>query len=155
MYVRVAWFDGRCCVKQVWRSRYREQLVASALVCGILGTACDRSPRDPGPPAINDVTVEWKMTPTPTGVGVLTLAEVTLRDGERRLVRGATIQIEGHMSHPGMAPVIVPATERGEGIYAAQLQFSMNGEWVLLVTGSLPDGRRLSRQVAVANVKAG
>jgi YtkA-like len=155
MYVRVAWFDGRCCVKQVWRSRYREQLVASALVCGILGTACDRSPRDPGSPAINDVTVEWKITPTPTGVGALTIAEVTLRDGERRLVSGATIQVEGHMSHPGMAPVIVQATERSEGVYAAQLQFSMNGEWIVLVTGSLPDGRRLSRRLAVANVKVG
>ncbi len=155
MHVRVAWFDNRCCVKQVWRSRRREQLVAAAFLCGILGVACDRFSREPGPPPVNDVTVEWKMTPTSASVGVLTLAEVTLRDAAHRPVRGAALQFEGHMSHPGMAPVIVPATERGEGIYVAQLQFSMNGEWIVLVTGNLPDGRRLSRQVALANVKAG
>jgi YtkA-like len=137
------------------RSRRREQLVAAAFFCGILNAACDRFPREPGPPPVNDVTVEWKMTPTPTGVGVVTLAEVTLRDGERRPVRGATLQVEGHMSHPGMAPVIVQATERSEGVYAAQLQFSMNGEWIVIVTGNLSDGRRLSRRVAVANVKVG
>lgn len=77
------------------------------------------------------------------------MGEVTLRDAARRPVRGAKLQVEGHMSHPGMAPVIAKAAERADGVYEVQLQFTMRGDWILLVTGELPDGRRINHRVDV------
>ena len=50
--------------------------------------------------------------------------------------------LEGLMSHPGMAPVTAAVTERGNGEDQAPLQFTMAGDWILLVTGELPGGGR-------------
>ena len=41
-----------------------------------------------------------------------------------------------------MAPVVADVIERGDGEYEAPLQFTMAGDWILLVTGQLPDGSR-------------
>jgi hypothetical protein len=90
--------------------------------------------------------VDWTTTPSSTASGAALLGTVTLRDGASRPVRGATLQVEGHMSHPGMAPVTTAATERGEGVYDVRLDLTMGGDWTLLVTGVLPDGRRVVRR---------
>jgi hypothetical protein len=47
------------------------------------------------------------------------------------------------MSHPGMAPVVAPMIDRGNGRYEAQLPLTMTGEWSLVVSGTLPDGGRI------------
>ena len=93
------------------------------------------------------------MTPAPPTVGTPALGEITLRDRARRPVDGARLQVVGLMSHPGMAPVIAAVAARGDGVYRVQLQFTMSGDWILLVTGSLPDGRRLSHQIDIANAR--
>lgn len=111
----------------------------------MLGAACRRTPS-----VANDVRVEWKITPSPPLAGAATLAELTLRDGARRPVRGARLRVEGHMSHPGMAPVMATAAERDDGVYEVRLQFTMRGEWILLVTGELPDGRRINQRIDVS-----
>jgi hypothetical protein len=42
-----------------------------------------------------------------------------------------------------MAPLIPTVTDQGEGVYVAYLQFTMAGDWTLLVTGELPDGSKI------------
>ena len=93
------------------------------------------------------------MTPTPPVVGETTVARLTLRDEARRPIDGAKLRIEGHMSHPGMAPFIVTPEEEGDGLYEAHLEFTMAGDWILLVTGELPGQRRLSHRIEVTNVQ--
>jgi hypothetical protein len=115
---------------------------------GLCGTACAGH----AAPA-EDVSVEWTMTPTPPIVGAPALGQITLRDRARRPVRGAVLQVVGHMSHPGMAPVVAAVAEQGDGVYQVHLQFTMSGDWVLLVTGSLPDGRRLNHRIDIANAR--
>jgi hypothetical protein len=130
------------------RGRSRAGWRAFALICGLFNTACDRRAA-----LAEDVSVEWRMTPTPPIVGAPALGELTLRDRARRPVRGAILQVVGHMSHPGMAPVVAAVAERGDGVYQVQLRFTMSGDWILLVTGSLPDGRRLNHRIDVANAR--
>ena len=140
----------------VWARRL-PQVFQSVIICGALGFACSQSPRATaarnGGDVASDLTFEWTMTPNPPTVGADTVGEVTVRDRSQRPVRGATIHIECHMSHPGMAPVIGEATERGEGVYQVPLRFSMNGEWVVVVKGTLPDGRRFDRRIETATVR--
>ena len=57
------------------------------------------------------------------------------------------------MTHPGMAPVVATTKPRGHGVYEAALSFTMAGDWALLVSVELPDGRRLDRRIDVPNVQ--
>ncbi|HUR35433.1 MAG TPA: FixH family protein [Vicinamibacterales bacterium] len=78
---------------------------------------------------------------------------VTLRHPSRDPVRGATVRLEGHMSHAGMAPVLADATESAPGVYDLRFAFTMQGDWVLLVSAALPDGARVERRIDVARVR--
>jgi hypothetical protein len=58
------------------------------------------------------------------------------------------------MSHAGMAPVRRDAPEIAPGQYLGPLEFSMAGDWVILIHVRLPDGRTLQRDVNVPGVTA-
>ena len=118
-----------------------------AAVCGLLIAACSREP--PAAPVANDVGVEWTLTPRVPVVGDAATATMVLSDRARGPVRGASLRIEGHMTHPGMAPILATVAERADGVYEVPLQFPMRGEWILTVTGVLADGRRISHRVDV------
>jgi len=57
------------------------------------------------------------------------------------------------MAHPGMAPVIAAATENEAGVYEATLELTMPGSWTIVASGTLPDGRRLTRSHNVSDVR--
>lgn len=57
------------------------------------------------------------------------------------------------MSHPGMSPVFADAKETEPGKYQAQINFTMGGDWVVLLHIQLPDGGRVERQINVPNVQ--
>jgi hypothetical protein len=59
-------------------------------------------------------------------------------------VTGARLRIEGHMAHPGMAPVVTDMTEREAGRYEAEVPLTMAGEWTLVVSGTLAGGARVT-----------
>jgi hypothetical protein len=66
---------------------------------------------------------------------------------------GARLRVEGHMAHPGMAPVLAEARDLGRGRYQADLTFTMAGDWFLIVSGALPDGRRVEHRIDIAGVR--
>jgi hypothetical protein len=57
------------------------------------------------------------------------------------------------MTHPGMTPAVATVTGRGHGDSDAALTFSMPGDWVLVATIVLPDGRRFEQRIDVPGVQ--
>jgi hypothetical protein len=54
-----------------------------------------------------------------------------------------------------MAPIVVVASETEAGKYTARIPFSMAGEWTLVATGALPDGRRITSDLQHTDVVSG
>jgi hypothetical protein len=125
----------------VWR------LVLLLLAVGIPDAGCARTegtaPR---------TRVTWSLEPANALVGPATLT-ITLHAPAGELVRGAKVKLEAYMSHPGMAPVQATATERATGTYEMSFAFTMQGDWVLLVSAALPDGEHVEQRIDVANVR--
>jgi hypothetical protein len=115
------------------------------LLCG--AAACG------GRDALRDVRVALVVAPVKPVVGSETTVRVTVEDGGGP-IRGARIRVEAHMSHPGMAPLVVETRETDAGTYTARMPFSMAGEWTLVATGTLPDGRRINAHAERTNVSA-
>ena len=99
-----------------------------------------------------DINVDVALTPNPPQVGQ-TQVVLTLTDATGQSISGAEVELEGNMSHAGMAPVLTKATEVAPGRYEAPLEFTMAGDWFISVRTTLPDGRKLERQVDVPGVE--
>jgi hypothetical protein len=98
------------------------------------------------------VNVKLELEPTPPKVGIAELA-LTLSDSSGDPLAGANLQVEGNMNHAGMKPVFADLKETKPGRYTGRLEFTMGGDWFLLVTGQLADGRRVNEKVDVPGVK--
>jgi hypothetical protein len=85
--------------------------------------------------------VDVAMAPTPPVVGPNRMV-LSLRDPAGEPVVGATVRLEGTMTHAGMVPVIREAAVDGPGRYRIDdFEFTMGGDWILLVHVTLVDGR--------------
>jgi YtkA-like len=148
VHLRVAPSNGGSCLKFPRRDRSRRapSILLVLTVCLIVA-ACIQ------PAQARDLKFEWTLTPAPVSVGTARL-QLRVLDAAGRPVRGAQLQIEAQMAHPGMMPLVVVATERSEGLYEAELQFSMGGDWILVVEGSLSNGARVHHRIDVPNVRS-
>src|SRR5690606_19723783 len=98
-----------------------------------------------------DVTIKHDIKPEPLRKGEVTVT-LTLEDAGGKPVEKATLRDEGNMSHAGMKPVFGDGRETEPGKYEVPLKFTMGGDWFLIVTGTLADGRRLQRKIDVPGV---
>lgn len=73
-------------------------------------------------------------------IGPLTW-QITLFDSGGNPIEGASVAIRGDMNHAGMVPVESRADFQGDGIYTADFEWTMAGDWIVTVTATLPDGR--------------
>ena len=149
MHVRVAHPPGERRVA-LPRARSTASLVlAGALIAAgpLITGAC----RSPAPASAEAVRVEWGVEPSPPPVGPATV-RFRLVDTAGRPLGGARLRVEGHMTHPGMAPVLADVRETTSGSYESSLEFTMAGDWVLVVEGRLGDGRHLRRELSVPQV---
>jgi YtkA-like len=127
----------------------------TALVCTTVAfCAAGCSGGDGGSVDTDRIQARWELEPAPPVVGAITVARVSLVGQDARGIPGATLRLEGHMSHAGMAPVVTDALDKGDGVYEASLRFTMAGDWVLVVTGALPGGARITKQIDVVGVRA-
>jgi hypothetical protein len=96
--------------------------------------------------------VSWRLDPARPTVGAATL-RLTLQGLPADIRDRATVRVVGHMTHPGMTPAVATVTGRGHGDYDAALTFSMPGDWVLVASIVLPDGRRFAQRIDVPGVQ--
>jgi hypothetical protein len=132
----------------ICRARWPRLLAAIACFAVWLASGCRTGiERQPA------VAVECGISPQPVRVGPAIL-NVKLHDAAGQPVAGARVDLEADMSHPGMAPVFAPAREGAPGQYQGSLPLAMPGDWVMLIHVTLPDGRKLDRQLSVPGVSA-
>lgn len=106
------------------------------------------------PPAqsTSEIQLDWSVKPDPPRVGPATVSLSLADEKTGRAVEGAEVRLEGNMSHPGMKPVFGDAREVAPGKYEAPLEFTMGGDWFILVDATLRDGRTVQKQVDVPGV---
>ena len=121
------------------------RLKAVIFACGCLVAGCGRAP--------GNVAVTWHVEPKPPVTGTTTVFRFSLQNEHRQPLRGASLRLDAHMPHPGMAPVSGDVVERGEGEYESSLRLTMEGDWVVVVTGTLADGSRITTQTHVVAVR--
>ena len=100
-----------------------------------------------------DIVVEHEIAPQPPRAGSATIT-LRLSDAGGTPWTGAKVSLEGNMSHPGMRPVFSEAREIGSGRYEAPIEFTMGGDWIILVHITLRDGRKLQRQFEINGVQS-
>jgi hypothetical protein len=97
--------------------------------------ACDR-----GGGELPGVKLDLKVSPEPPQLGPATIF-VMLQDANGQPLEGAEIEVEASMTHAGMVPVIGEGLETSPGVYQADLEFTMSGDWFIAVRAALADGR--------------
>lgn len=123
-------------------------LFIGMIIILVLLAGCRRA----GSSDLSDVGVKVTINPNPPAAGQATVT-VALSDANSQPITGAKVELEGNMTHAGMAPTQAQPQEVSPGRYEAPLDFSMAGDWFILVRATLPDGRKLEHQVDVPGVK--
>lgn len=109
---------------------------------------CSRGAKD-----LPEIAVDLVISPEPPQLGPAAIT-VTLQDAEGEPISGARVELEGNMNHAGMVPVFADTVEVTPGRYQASLEFTMGGDWFILVRADLPDGRSMERKIDVPGVDA-
>jgi len=124
-------------------------LITLACATALLAAGC-QGPSGTSP----DVLVEHEISPQPPEVGSSVFSLRLTDAASSKPLSGAHVRLEGTMTHAGMRPVFAEAKEAEPGRYRATLEFTMGGDWVVLVHAVLPDGRKVERQFDVKGVRA-
>lgn len=117
------------------------------------GVACRRGQTGDAGPAV----VRVELSPVEGDslvVGTPVRVTVTLERNDGSPVEGAKVSLEATMTHAGMQPVFAEATEVAPGMYQARVEFTMGGDWIIIVRGTLPDGKPFEHMTQVPGVRA-
>ena len=126
-------------------ARLAAALGGALLIAAAIEGACTRTPVAEDTSAVRVLT--HLMPPQPT-VGPATLS-ISLSGATAAMLGRAEVGVVAHMTHPGMTPVVATVTANGPDVYDAVVDFTMAGDWMLIATVRLPDGRRLESRVPV------
>ena len=104
----------------------------------LLLPACRQAPAADEAP---DVQIVLTPGPDSLTVGPITF-DLTLWDADAQPIDGAgPVTLRGDMSHAGMEPVLATAAGAGDGLYTADFEWTMAGDWTVTIEATLPDGR--------------
>lgn len=146
------WYH-RCGMTRSLHPRTQVRLLLAASLALVTLAACKpggegtgRGTAGGGSVAAGQLAASVAVTEPVVGGGVVT---VTVREGDAP-VRGASVEVQGDMTHAGMVPVIAAAAEVEPGVYrAAPFGFSMAGDWIVTAEVETPDGRKTTAEAFV------
>lgn len=95
--------------------------------------------------------IGWSVSPDPPRMGPSTLT-LELLDASGAPVSGARLEVEANMNHAGMVPVFGSGEESVPGTYVAPLEFTMGGDWFVLVDATLADGQTIRETIDLPRV---
>lgn len=122
-------------------------MLAGLVLVSALLVACKPPPDRTASQGDGSVLMEAEFTQTPA-IGPAPLV-VRLTDPAGDPIEGASIRVEGDMTHAGMQPVQVTAEGVGDGVYRADdMRFNMAGDWIITITATV-DGKRSSTALFV------
>jgi hypothetical protein len=124
--------------------------VASALMgaCTLI-LAC--KPKSPPVNLRPEVVVQFDPTPPVVGVNTVT---ITAQDAFGQPLHLEDPRLEGDMNHAGMKPTFGQLKETSKGHYTGTIEFTMGGDWFLLLSGQLSGGVHFTKKVDVPGVKS-
>ncbi len=131
-------------------ARSRQVLAACISFCmaAVLLGSCSRDEES----AVETGSLELTLDPENPVVGPSRLTLVIADPNGDPLTR-AEVKIEGNMNHAGMVPVFADAVETEPGRYEAEIEFTMGGDWFLLVEAVSADGTHMSWKKDVWGVR--
>ncbi|MCW9711827.1 FixH family protein [Aliifodinibius salicampi] len=140
----------RCIYSNHWSENYSQVLglLFLLLLFGSLTAGCASNAEKH-----SDISLSWEVEPDPPRVGRTTM-DITLTDSTNQLIKGAKVELQGNMSHPGMKPVVVTAEEVKPGHYSADFDFTMGGDWFFIITSTLSDKRVVEREITIPGVRS-
>ena len=97
------------------------------------------------------VNVELEFDPSPPVVGEADVT-LTLASPDGQPLADANVRLEGNMNHAGMKPSFADLEEVEPGRYTGTLDFTMGGDWFVLVNANTADGGRVERKIDVPGV---
>jgi hypothetical protein len=107
--------------------------------------------RTPPHAADSSLTIDYEIAPHPPRVGPATVT-LKILDAAGDPLPGASVHLEGNMTHAGMAPTFAEAHETTKGKYRATLDFSMSGDWIIVVNVVTKGGKKIEKQLEVKGV---
>jgi len=116
-----------------------------AAACLALAACAPEEQRD------EDVHVTCAFSPSPPRMGPA-VAEIELHDAAGAPLAAKSVHFEGNMNHAGMVPEIADASEIAPGRYKAEFEFTMGGDWFVVIDAQLADGRSVQRTIPVPAV---
>lgn len=131
------------------RLRVCAPLFCGLLIClSLISSGCQRASQ-----SRPDIIIEHEIAPQPPKAGSSTIT-LKLYDSGGIPQKGAQISLEGNMSHAGMRPVFSEAREVEPGRYEAPIEFTMGGDWIILIHVTMSDGRKFERQFDIKAVQS-
>ncbi|HLC04278.1 MAG TPA: FixH family protein [Anaerolineales bacterium] len=125
---------------QVWFAVLLMAFTLLALGCTRRSAMTDQAP---------EIQVEVvELQPDPPAVGEAMLV-FRLSGPQSAPVTGATVSLTTDMTHAGMVSAVADAKDEGNGLYRTTFEWTMAGDWILTVTGTLDDGRTFRRVLQV------
>ncbi|TFH35463.1 MAG: hypothetical protein E4G99_07240 [Anaerolineales bacterium] len=121
------------------------KILSAVIILAFMLPACSRRTTVDQAP---ELSVELEIVPAPPRPGSSTLI-IQISDENGTGLGELTLAVRGDMSHAGMGPILVDAVTSASSLYSVPFEWSMAGDWVLTISSTLADGRRLIRTLPV------
>lgn len=96
--------------------------------------------------------MELSVSPQPVKVGKGQVL-LKLKNPDGTSVQKANVEIEANMTHPGMPAQYLVPKEVSPGAYAAEVNFSMAGDWIFFVKATSPEGKVMKKDFPLPSVQ--